>query len=79
MSELIPFCLAMTAACFLIYGLKNRTYRKWLGIVFSIAGIALMFGVASKVDEFDPGLLFLAMWCTGLTLFFERDRYEEDE
>ncbi|MGV8920043.1 MAG: hypothetical protein ACOH2R_19930 [Pseudomonas sp.] len=79
MSENMIFSLSLTIACFLMYGLKNRTYRKWFGILFLIVGMTLVFTVMPNVDEVDYGIGFFVMWWLGLGLFFERDRYQEDE
>lgn len=71
----LVFGFAVTLSFALVYGLKQRLYRKWLGIVLVITGLAGSFALMPLSNGFDPFNLFLVMWLTGLTLFFERDRY----
>lgn len=71
----LVFGFAVTLSFTLVYGLKQRLYRKWLGIVLVVIGLAGSFAVMPSSSGFDPFNLFLVMWLTGLTLFFERDRH----
>ncbi|WP_109512039.1 hypothetical protein [Pseudomonas ovata] len=71
----LVFGVAVTLYFALAYGLKRRLYRKWLGIVLVVVGLVGSFAVMPLASGFDPFNVFLVMWLTGLTLFFERDRY----
>lgn len=78
MIDNIVFGLAVTTSCVLFYGVKSRTYRKWLGIVLGVSGAVLTFTIRPEPDEFDPFNIYLIMWMTGVTLFCERGRYEDE-
>lgn len=73
----LVFGFAVTLSFALVYGLKQRLYRKWLGIVLVVIGLAGSFAIMPSSSGFDPFNIFLVIfiWLTGLTLFFERDRY----
>lgn len=79
MIDNITFVLAVTMSCVLIYGLKSRFYRKWLGIGLGIIGVILVFTIRPEPDEFYPFTIQMVMWFTGLTLFCERGKYEDQE
>lgn len=71
----LVFGFAVTLSFALVYGLRQRLYRKWLGIVLVVIGLAGSFAIMPSLSGFDPFNIFLVIWLTGLTLFFERDRY----
>lgn len=71
------FGVTSTLAFTLMFCLKHRTWRKWLGIALMISGFAGTFWSIPQLVDFDPFNVFLIIWLTGLSLFFERDRYFE--
>lgn len=79
MIDNITFVLAVSLSAGLMYGLKSRFYRKWLGIGLGVTGVVLIFTIRPEQDEFYPFTIQMVMWFTGLTLFCERGRYEGQE
>lgn len=69
------FGVTATLAFTVMFWLKHRTWRKCLGIALMITGLAGTFWSIPQLGDFDPFNVFLIMWLTGLSLFFERDRY----
>ncbi len=79
MMDNILFGLSFSVACLLMYKVKSRRYRKWLGILLGTVGVVLTFTVRPEPDRFSPFTLSLMMWIVGLTLFCERGKYEDDD
>ncbi|MCQ9425024.1 hypothetical protein NRB16_16015 [Pseudomonas sp. LJDD11] len=73
------FGFTATLAFVLMFCLKQRIWRKWLGIALMITGFAGTFWSIPQLADFDPFNVFLIMWLTGLSLFFERDRYIDSD
>ena len=71
--------LCVTVAYLLLYRVKSRQWRKWLGIILSVSGAIATFKIPRMQGEFDVGMIAFIVWMCGLHLFFERARYEDEE
>lgn len=71
--------LSATVAYLLLYRVRSRQWRKWLGIILIFFGAIATFKSPRIQGEFDVGLIAFIVWMCGLHLFFERARYEDEE
>lgn len=71
------FGLGMTINWLLIYTLKPRAWRKWLGLGLLIFGGVTMFKLKGQSSE--ASLSFLIAFMIGLSLFSARDQFAQEE
>ncbi|WP_341962969.1 hypothetical protein [Pseudomonas sp. RC10] len=71
------FGLGMTINWLLVYTLKPRAWRKWLGLGLLIFGGIAMFKLRSQSNE--ASLSFLIAFMIGWSLFSARDRFALEE
>ena len=75
MTGIFLFGTALIISCFLLQQVKSVFRRKWLGIVLGGIGFIGVVATPASFEGFDPFSTYLVMWFTGMTLFFDRNRY----
>jgi len=69
--------LSCTAFYLLTHKIKHRQKRKWTGLALIAAGATATITLDTVIEE--PNLLgFVVIWCIGLELFFNCDKYRDE-
>ena len=73
----LGLCLAGLGYYLLNRRIRHRRRRKSTGLVLIILGASATIGLDTWVDDiFVWG--FVAIWCTGLELFFNDNKYRDE-
>ncbi|WP_025994727.1 hypothetical protein [Pseudomonas viridiflava] len=75
MMGLFLFCASLIISWILLRKIKAAGRRKWLGIGLGVTGLIGVLVTPTDFEGFDPFASNLVMWFTGMTLFFNRNRY----
>ncbi|QXG25879.1 hypothetical protein [Pseudomonas viridiflava] len=75
MIGLFLFGASLVISWILLQKVKAAGRRKWLGIGLGVTGLIGVLATPTNFDGFDPFASYLVMWFTGMTLFFNRNRY----
>ncbi|MBD8203345.1 hypothetical protein [Pseudomonas viridiflava] len=75
MMGLFLFCASLIISWILLRKIKAAGRRKWLGIGLGVTGLIGVLVTPTHFEGFDPFASYLVMWFTGMTLFFNRNRY----
>lgn len=71
------FGLGMTLNWLLLYRLKPKSWRKWLGLALLISSAIAFFNLSDKSHETFAALVML--FSVGCSLFAARDQFTQEE
>lgn len=77
MSEQLSINIALAVSILIIYAVRSRPWRKWLGLVLLLGSPVAMFQFRLLPESFSHVYAFA--WVTGLDLFFGRNRYVRED
>lgn len=79
MIELLISGLTLTFAYLLVYRIKSRQWRHWLGIVITASGALACFNLPFRLYETNVGLVYIFSCFIGLFLIADSERFEDDD